>query len=61
LPIAARAIYAVAADGTDALPAVDDGHYSVKGSTFAVRTILARAIRRGTRAARKKLAPHRGW
>jgi hypothetical protein len=43
------------------LPAVHDGHYSVKGSTFAVRTILARVIRRGTRAARKKLTPHRGW
>jgi hypothetical protein len=35
------AIYAVAADGTDAVLAVDYGHYSVKGSIFAVRTILA--------------------
>ena len=53
-PLADRrpAIYAVAADGralpaadgTDALLAVDYGHYSVKGSVFAVRTILAPVI-----------------
>jgi hypothetical protein len=34
----------VAADGTDASLAVDYGHYSVKGSIFAVRTILAPVI-----------------
>jgi hypothetical protein len=38
-----RAIYAVAADGQASL-AVDDGHYSVKGSIFAARTILAPVI-----------------
>ena len=45
-PLADRrpAIYSVAADATHALLAVDYGPYSVKGSVFAVRTILAPAM-----------------
>jgi hypothetical protein len=37
----------------DALLAVAYSHYSVKGSIFAVRTILAPVIDAETRAARK--------